>query len=758
MMFQVSSIAPQTRLVERLRVTVRGRVQGVGFRPFVHSLAATYGLNGWVRNNCEGVVLEIEGSACQAFLHDLEARPPELAYIEDIEIDRLRPIGSSSFEILKSTSDQASATMIGPDAATCDACLAELFDPADRRYRYPFINCTHCGPRYTITEALPYDRPNTSMAGFEMCAACAHEYTDPADRRFHAQPVACPECGPQLSEPIEHIVEQLRGGEIVAIKGLGGYHLACDATNPSVVERLRARKDREAKPFAVMLAGVSSARHFADIDAADERSLHDRGRPIVVLKRRAHTPLAKAVAPDLSTIGIMLPYTPLHFLLFHEAAGRPAGIEWLENNPPDLTLVMTSANPGGEPLITDDVEAQDRLADIADMIVSHDRGIVVRADDTVVHGGTSPPLVIRRGRGMAPDPITLGRPVPAVLAVGGHLKAAVCVTRTDQAFLSQHIGDLDSSSARRFFFETVDHMLSILDVRPQAVVHDMHPDFYTTHYAKGYGVPSIAVQHHHAHIASVAAEHGRTDRMLGLALDGMGYGPDGSIWGGELLLIEGAGFQRMGHLRQLPQPGNDIAAHEPWRMAAAALHALERDREIKLRFGAFAAAEGVRKVLNSQAPMIKTSSLGRWFDAAAALLGVVPVAAYEGHAAMALESLVHTPRSIADSWICLPDGTLDLLPLLERLSHLDPQAGADAWHGTVAAALAEWAERTAMGLGIGTIALAGGCLLNGVLRDLLVADLTQRGFEVLLPIYASPGDGGISLGQAWVAAQIVGGE
>ncbi len=757
-MSQLSSVTQQRRSVERLRVTVRGRVQGVGFRPFFHGLAAGYGLNGWVRNNCEGVVLEVEGTACQAFLHDLKARSPELARIEDIEIDRLRPTGFTSFEILRSQSDNANTTMIGPDAATCDACLEELFDTADRRSRYPFINCTHCGPRYTITEALPYDRPNTSMAGFDMCAACAREYSDPADRRFHAQPVACPKCGPRLSESVEHIVERLRGGEIVAIKGLGGYHLACDATNPSVVERLRARKDREAKPFAVMVAGVSSARRFADIDDADERRLHDRDRPIVVLKRRAHTPLAKAVAPDLSTIGIMLPYTPLHFLIFHEAVGRPAGIEWLENNPPDLTLVMTSANPCGEPLIIRDDEARDRLTGIADAFVSHDRGIVVRTDDSVVQGGTSTPVVIRRSRGMAPDPITLRRPVPTVLAVGGHLKATVCVTRADQAFLSQHIGDLDSSAARRFFFETVDHMLSILDVRPQAVVHDMHPDFYTTHYAEGYGVPSIAVQHHHAHIAAVAAEHSRTDRKLGLALDGMGYGPDGSIWGGELLLMEGAGFQRVGHLRQLPQPGNDIAAREPWRMAAAALNALNRDQEIKLRFGRFAAAQGVYEVLNSQVPMVRTSSLGRWFDAAAALLDVVPVAAYEGHSAMALESLVRTPRSIADSWICLPDGTLDLLPLLERISHLAPQAGAEAWHGTVAAALAEWAEQASRDMDIGTIALAGGCLLNGILRDLLVADLTQRGFEVLLPISASPGDGGISLGQAWVATQIMGDE
>ncbi|MDJ0944390.1 MAG: carbamoyltransferase HypF [Kiloniellales bacterium] len=737
---------------ERLRVRVRGRVQGVGFRPFVFGLADEHGLSGWVRNDNEGVLVEVEGASCTAFLQDLEARPPELARIDRIEVDRLSPTGGAAFEIRTSVTDAAAATMIGPDTATCEACLTEMFDPTDRRYRYPFVNCTHCGPRYTITRALPYDRPQTSMAGFPLCPACACEYADPADRRFHAQPLACPVCGPRLSEPVERILARLRRGEIVALKGIGGYHLACDARNARSVARLRARKDREAKPFAVMVAGLSSARRIARLCDADADLLRDRGRPIVVLPRRADADLAAGIAPDLASVGIMLPYAPLHFLLFHEAAGRPQGTAWLEQAPPDLALVMTSANPGGEPLITDDAEARTRLAGIADAVVGHDRPIVVRADDSVIQGGAAP-TVIRRGRGMTPNPIPLARAVPSVLAVGGHLKATVCLTRDRQAFLSQHVGDLDSVEARRFLLETIEHLLSILQVRPEAVAHDLHPDFFTTRYARGLGLPSVPVQHHHAHIAAVSAEHGRRGPLLGLALDGMGFGPDGTVWGGELLLLEGTEVTRLGHLRQLQQPGGDIAAREPWRMAAAALHLLDRDEETLGRFGRIGPASAVRSLLRSGTAVTPTSSLGRWFDAAAALLGVVPVAAYEGHAAMVLESLVETPRTMPEGWTLAPDGTLDLLPLLDKLAGMAPRPGAELWHGTLAAGLSAWAAQAVDSTGVRTVALSGGCLLNRVLRIHLAADLEARGIEVLLPRAAPPGDGGISLGQAWIAAQ-----
>ena len=752
-MLQQQSIPTDPAKAQRLRITVRGRVQGVGFRPFVHGLAGAHGLNGWVRNDCEGVVLEVEGADCGAFVNDLRSRAPDLARIETIAVDAVCLHGDTSFEILKSKAHRANATMIGPDVATCDACLQELFDPAERRYRYPFINCTHCGPRFTITRALPYDRPNTSMSEFAMCAACGGEYTDPADRRFHAQPVACPRCGPRLEQPIEQILEWLTAGRIVAIKGLGGYHLACDASNEQAVTRLRQRKHREAKPFAIMIASIAAARRFANVDEVGERLLADRTRPIVLFEQKGETPLVRAVATDLTSVGIMLPYTPLHYLLFHEAAGRPAGLEWLHHDAPDLALVMTSANRRDEPLITDNQTARDQLAGIADAVVGHDRPILVRADDSVVQADGSTPTVIRRGRGITPDPVPLGRSVRPIIAVGGHLKTTVCVTREDEAFVSQHLGDLDSAATRRFFLEAIDHLLSVLDVKPELAVHDMHPDFFSTRHAQGLRLPTLAVQHHHAHIATVAAEHRRTDAMLGLALDGTGYGPDGSIWGGELLLLDGAGYERLGHLRQLPQPGNDVAAREPWRMAASALSALGLTSEIEARFASFPAAPAVRGLLQSSVPVVRTSSLGRWFDAAAGLLGVVPVADYEGHAAMVLESLVRRPFAIDGAWDCEPDGTLNLLPLLERILDLDARSGAEAWHGTLVAALADWSLTARERTGIRTIALGGGCILNRVLRGGLVSALEAKGLEVLLPLSMPPNDGGLSLGQAWIGAQ-----
>ncbi|WP_376961758.1 carbamoyltransferase HypF [Azospirillum sp. A26] len=738
---------------ERLRIRVRGRVQGVGFRPHIHALAGRFGLTGWVLNDPQGVLIEAQGSGVAAFRAALSVEAPPLARIDAVECDAVPPVsGEVSFAIRHSLSAGAVATGIGPDATVCPACLAELFDPADRRHRYAFLNCTHCGPRYTITRQLPYDRPQTAMAGFPLCPDCLAEYEDPANRRFHAQPTACPACGPRLSHPPEDIVAALRAGRIVAIKGLGGFHLACDATRADAVERLRRVKQRNGKPFALMVANTESATRHVRMDAGERALLEGVARPIVLLRRRDDAPeLAPEIAPGLAWLGVMLPYTPLHYLLFHEAAGRPDGTGWLEV-PQDLTLVMTSANPGGEPLAIGNAEARERLAGIADLIVDHDRDIVIRADDSVVRRLAGAPAFLRRGRGHVPEPIRLAHPVPPVLAVGGHLKTTVCVTRGDVAFLSQHIGDLDNAETLGFLEETVAHLLHILGVEPVAVAHDKHPDFHSTRFAEMSGLPTVAVQHHHAHVAAVMAEHRVEGPAIGLALDGFGLGEDGGSWGGEMLLVDGLRSERLGSLAPLAQPGGDVAARQPWRMAAAALARMGRADEIASRFAAHGPAEGVRRMIERGINAPLTSSCGRWFDAACGLLGVRAVAGFEGEAPMALESLVRQTRVAEGAWRI--DGSeLDLTPLLERLPTVaDAVEGAELFHGTLAAALVDWTLPVLRAHGLGRVVLSGGCLMNAVLAEELVAGFRCAGVEALLPRLAPANDGGLSLGQAWAAS------
>ncbi|PWC89427.1 carbamoyltransferase [Azospirillum sp. TSH100] len=747
---------------ERLRIRVRGRVQGVGFRPHVHALARRFGLTGWVLNDPKGVLIEVQGTATDAFRAALTVEAPPLARIDGVEWDAIVPIvGEDRFVIRHSEASGAIATGIGPDAAVCPACLAELFDPADRRYRYAFLNCTHCGPRYTITRRLPYDRPQTAMAGFPLCPECSVEYGDPADRRFHAQPTACPVCGPRLSHPPEDILAALRAGSIVAIKGLGGFHLACDATRADTVERLRRVKQRNGKPFALMVANAESAARHVRMDTDERALLEGVARPIVLLRRREDAPaLAPDIAPGLAWLGVMLPYTPLHYLLFHEAAGRPSGTGWL-CEAQDMTLVMTSANPGGEPLAIGNGEARERLDGIADLIVDHDRDIVIRADDGVVRKLAGAPAFLRRGRGHVPEPIRLVRPVPPILAVGGHLKSTICVTRGDEAFLSQHIGDLDNAATLGFLEETVAHLLHILGVEPVAVAHDRHPDFQSTRFAEGTGLPTIAVQHHHAHVAAVMAEHRIEGPALGLALDGFGLGEDGGSWGGEMLLVDGRRSERLGSLAPLAQPGGDVAARQPWRMAAAALIRMGRADEIASRFAAHGPAEGVRRMIERGINAPQTSSCGRWFDAACGLLGVRAVAGFEGEAPMMLESLVRRPRVAEGAWRIargvdggVDGGELDLTPLLERLlSVADPGEGAELFHGTLAAALVDWTLPVLSAHGLDRVVLSGGCLMNAILAEELVGRFCAVGIEPLLPRLAPANDGGLSLGQAWVAAE-----
>ncbi|HYG91318.1 MAG TPA: carbamoyltransferase HypF [Azospirillum sp.] len=769
----------------RVRVRVRGQVQGVGFRPYVHALAHAHGLTGWVLNDGEGVLLEVQGMDIAGFLRALPDRAPPLARIDAVEPRAIAAVpGEAEFAIRASNPTQRVTTAVAADAAVCPACLAELFDPADRRYRYPFLNCTQCGPRFTITRRLPYDRPQTSMAAFPMCDACAAEYYDPADRRFHAQPTACPACGPRLSHAVEDVLAALKAGKIVAIKGLGGFHLACNAYDADAVERLRRVKQRNGKPFALMVANAASAKRFVEMNEQERALLESTARPIVLMRRRAVPPphpspasaregawccdaqspplrrggglgrgprtLAPDIAPDLAWLGIMLPYTPIHHLLFHEAAGRPRGTAWL-SEPQDLVLVMTSANPGGEPLAIGNAEAHQRLSGIADLIVDHDRDIVMRADDSVVRVLAGAPAFIRRARGAVPVPIRLPRAVPPVLGVGAHLKATVCVTRGNEAFLSQHIGDLDNAATVGFLEEAVEHLLHILEVQPVAVAHDLHPDFQSTRLAGRLGLPLVPVQHHHAHIAAVLAEHGIEGPALGLALDGFGLGADGGAWGGEMLVVDGPAFERIGYLAPLAQPGGDVAARQPWRMAAAALARLGRADEIAFRFRMQGPAEGVRRMIETGFNAPATSSCGRWFDAACGLLGIRPVAGFEGEAPMVLESLVRAPR-VADGAWTVRNGVLDLAPLLERLLQVNAAEGADLFHGTLAAALVDWAMPNLAARGLDRIALAGGCLMNGVLADGLAAGFAARGVTVLLPRKAPANDGGLSLGQAWVAA------
>ena len=761
----------------RRRIAVRGIVQGVGFRPFVWRLASELALDGFVRNDAAGVVIEVQGGAefINRLARRIESEAPARARIDAVDVSDCATRGHErGFAILASEPGRA-ATAIGPDGAICADCLSELFDPADRRYRYAFVNCTNCGPRYTITRRLPYDRATTSMAAFAQCPSCAAEYASPRDRRFHAEPNACPACGPRLAlrdagghavsdvDPIAATVDRLGRGQIVAIKGLGGFHLACDARNAEAVARLRERKAREEKPFAVMVAGVASLGALAGVDGVERALLESAERPIVLLRKTAAADAAlPGVAPGLAWLGAMLPYTPLQYLLFHEAAGRPAGAGWV-GVPQDMVLVMTSANPGGEPLVTDNGEAFKRAAGIADAFLVHDRDIVARCDDSVLRAAPAERgatfQFVRRARGYTPQAIRLAHAGPSVVALGGWFKNTVCVTRGDEAFVSPHIGDLDNAPTCLALTETVTHLVSILEVRPAIVAHDLHPDFFSTRHAArlaaGWGVPLRAVQHHHAHVAAVVAEHRIMEPVLGLALDGVGLGTDGAAWGGELLRVDGARCERLGRLRPLRLPGGDRAAREPWRMAAAALALAGRGTAIAERFGDEPAAEAVATMLARGLHAPETSSLGRWFDAAAGLLGVKRRIAFEGQAAMLLEGLAerHGPVAADGSLYRIDaDNTLDFTALGARLADLDDAGyGAALFHATVAAALADWAAATAHRHGLATVAGAGGCFLNAILARGLREGLAERGVSLLESHAVPPNDGGLSLGQAWVA-------
>jgi hydrogenase maturation protein HypF len=715
-------------VAQRRRLEVTGVVQGVGFRPFVYGLARAQELGGFVCNDARGVVIEAEGASekLDAFAAALIEQAPPLARIAALETSEIEPRGEREFAIRQSAHGGERTALIPADIATCDDCLRELFDPSDRRYRYPFVNCTNCGPRFTIIRAVPYDRANTSMASFELCDECRREYEDPGNRRFHAEPTCCPDCGPRLSRPLEDVVSLLRDGKIVAIKGLGGYHLACDAANEPAVARLRERKGREEKPLAVM---TLQPDRLVELESDEDALLYSAERPIVLARRRADAPIAASVAPGNEWLGVMLPYTPLHHLLCADFAGA---------------LVMTSGNLSDEPIAFEDEEAEHRLGAVADAFLSHDRPIERRCEDSVVRAA----FPIRRSRGYAPAALPL--PVSAaapLLATGAELKSTFCVVRGDQAFLSPHLGDLDTEFAYHAFSTDLELYLQMLGVVPELLACDLHPDYLSSKWARGRELELVEVQHHHAHAAACLAENGETGPALALVLDGTGYGTDGTIWGGELLRFDLAGFERVSHLEPVPLPGGEAAVREPWRIAAAYLERAGRPVP-------FAEWSRVRESLKVNAPL--SAGAGRLFDAAAALVGVRERISYEGQAAIELEQLAAHVE--AEPYVCREEDGHILGADLIAAAHDDLTAGRDrseiaaAFHEGVALAFAAACERAAEPR---TVVLSGGCFQNLRLLASTRRRLEENGFRVLVHRLLPPNDACISFGQAAIATYSV---
>ncbi len=736
-------------------IEVRGIVQGVGFRPFVWRLATRSGLTGRVRNRAGVVEIVVEGStdALDAFCEALAREAPPLARVRDVRWEPAEPGTYRSFEVEQSLDDAGGERFVSPDAATCPACLAELFDPSDRRYRYPFINCTDCGPRFTIIESLPYDRERTSMRAFPMCEECAREYHDPADRRFHAEPVACPACGPALElvdregkpidgDPLEEAIGMLREGNVLALKGLGGFHLACDAEDEATVAELRRRKARPDKPFAVMVADLEAARARFELSPEDGCVLASPQAPIVLVRDR--DTLAPSVAPGHRRQGAMLPSTPLHHLLLDGLGGA---------------LVMTSGNRSDEPICIDNDEARERLGGIADAFLVHDREIVSRYDDSVARVWRSGPVVLRRARSFAPAPLELAREVAPTLGTGAELHGAFCLAADARAYLSQHVGDLDSEEAMEAYRAGVDRYREVFRIVPELVAHDLHPDFLTTRFAEETGLRRIAVQHHHAHVAATIAEHGVEGQVIGVAFDGFGLGEDGGAWGGEFLVCDAATSVRTGHLRPVPMPGGDAAVRNPWRMAVA--HADEAGvlEEARSLLGHEDEIEVVLGQIRSGVGAPPTSSVGRLFDSVAALVGVCDLATYEGHPAMLLEQIAEGGATREYPFDVGPeDGHLLIDPrpivaaVVKDLRRGRPPAEvAGRFHRTMAAAALELCRALRGGTGLRRVCLGGGVFQNDLLTSDLVARLETVGFQVFAPRLAPTGDGGIALGQVVAA-------
>ncbi|MBW3556462.1 MAG: carbamoyltransferase HypF [Actinobacteria bacterium] len=754
--------------VERRRLRVRGTVQGVGFRPFVYRNAVALGLSGHVYNDNQGVLVEVEGPApaVAELCRVVTEAPPPLSRVDAVEATELAPTGRDLGFVIRTSADEGPAAVpVSVDTGTCDDCLADIRDRANRRYRYPFTNCTNCGPRYTIVRSVPYDRPTTTMATFTMCDDCQREYDDPADRRFHAQPNACPACGPRLllwtstgqrlaegDEALRRGTRMLAEGRVLAVKGIGGFHLATDATSEDAVAELRRRKARDEKPFAVMVPDLEAARRLCLLDAATEAALASPRRPIVLAPRRPGAAVATGVAPGLPELGLLLPYSPLHHLLLEEV-GRP--------------LVMTSGNRSDEPIAHDDSDAFDRLGPLVDALLTHDRAIHIRCDDTVLRRTPARLQLVRRSRGYAPEPLPL--PTSAhrqVLAVGAELKNTVAVAKDTMVVASHHLGDLEHPATSSAFLQAIHHLCHLYGVTPEVVAHDLHPEYLSTKWALDADLPTLAVQHHHAHVASCLAEHEFVGPVLGVAFDGLGLGLDGTLWGGEFLVADLSRFTRVGHLRALPLPGGAAAIRQPWRMALAwvnesmghddaALVGPELDER-------WPAVLGLVRSGGPHAPL--TTSAGRLFDAVSALLGVRRTVSYEGQAAIELEALARTvPLEQAPVYGALEvdrsEGmaVLDPRPLVARVVE-ERRLGAPApvvaagFHRALGEATVELAASLAHEHGLDTVALSGGVFQNARLTDVVEEGLRGRGLTVLVHSAVPPNDGGISIGQAAVAA------
>ncbi|CAN5630436.1 carbamoyltransferase HypF [soil metagenome] len=756
-------------MITRSEILVRGIVQGVGFRPFVYTQASRRDLRGRVRNNTMGVLIEVEGNHGDIvqFVTDLKANAPPLSAIESIECNHyLAPVAYSDFVILESAHDACESEQFVPisaDVATCDDCLRELFDPQDRRYQYPFINCTNCGPRFTIIEDIPYDRARTTMREFEMCAECRAEYEDPSNRRFHAEPTACHICGPQLfllesgvdqhaesADAVEQTRRLLLKGEVIAIKGIGGFHLACDALNPEAVERLRRRKYREDKPFAMMAESVAVIREHCEVSKAEEQLLLSERRPIVLLERRPVSIIPHAVAPGVNNLGFMLPYSPLHHLLFKNLH-RP--------------LVMTSGNVSDEPICFDDEQAVNHLAKIADYFLLHDRRIHMRMDDSVarVHDGRE--MILRRSRGYAPEPIKNALKFETqVLACGAELKNTFCLTRDNYAFISHHIGDLENLETLRSFTEGIGHFKRLFHLHPEVVAYDLHPEYLSTKYALGLDDIStkIPIQHHHAHIASCMADNAIDGEVIGVALDGLGFGTDGHLWGGEFFVADFVEAERVAHLANVPMPGGTKAIREPWRMAAVYLQQTFGDEFINLDLPFVKELEQrgwptLRSMVVARTNCPETSSMGRLFDAVSSLLGVRSLVNYEGQAAIELEAMAD--RDCAGEYEFRVSGSERLIEahevihaaVCDLLEGAPPAVVSARFHRGVARLVATIAEQVREERKLNRVALSGGVFQNLLLLTQTKQMLRASGFEVFTHARVPTNDGGISLGQASIA-------
>jgi hydrogenase maturation protein HypF len=721
---------------QRLRITLRGAVQGVGFRPFVYRLATEMALTGWVLNSSSGLVVEVEGLPDQLtlFEHRLEGERPKASVVTIRESAWIPVEGSTCFEIHASHADQGKSVNVLPDLATCEDCRNELLDPANRRFQYPFTNCTNCGPRYTMVVDIPYDRPNTTMKDFVLCPQCREEYENPANRRFHAQPNACPICGPQLEGTISETAQALLRGEIVGLKGIGGFQLLVDARQPAAVARLRQRKRREEKPFALMMPSLAIAREYCEISPAEQQLLESLAAPIVLLRPKAGTDIAANVAHCSPNLGVMLPYSPLHHLLMKECP---------------FPLIATSGNLSDEPIAISNEEAASRLKNIADHFLMHNRPIVRACDDSVVRLTRGRAGILRRARGYAPLGILVGRDLPPVLAVGGHLKNTVAIAVARDVFLSQHIGDLETLEARQAFERAIADLCRLYTFKPEAVVCDLHPDYASTHWAESSGLPVIRVQHHQAHVAACAAENHVEGPYLGISWDGTGYGLDGAIWGGEFFRVQGKRYERVAHLRPFGLPGGDAAVHQGWRSAASLMYEVLGKEQVFLESKGTAVSEArIVYMLERGVNVVPTTSVGRLFDAVASIVGVARENRFEGHAAMLLENEIGTLRTEE----AYPLSSGDWAPLVSGVMQ-DSRAGVPV--SRIAArfhnALVNWIVEVAEQVREKQIVLSGGVFQNRYLTERAAAVLESRGFVVYTHRQVPPNDGGIALGQAVMA-------